>query len=190
VPVSNCAGTALLAANWYSTAVMMTRTAADTRAITTHRTRVTAAPIQKAGPPAAIPRSSGRAAATTSRMMIREMLKLPVRDSPQALRTRPTDRLTAATGPSFSTTRAGTTKKVIALQAMPSRPMMNLPAFSEFSSMIRKMKPTVALTRAQPRIWGSRLRAARKPSPSVGSPPLKRMRAQATRAELKKMITK
>jgi hypothetical protein len=50
--------------------------------------------------------------------------------------------------------------------------------------------PTVALTRAQARICGKRAAAARKPSPRVGSSPLKRIKAQEIRAELKKTITK
>ncbi len=59
----------------------------------------------------------------------------------------------------------------------------------EFSIALSSML-TVADTSAQPRICGQRDAAARKPSPSVGVSPLKRMTAQLTRAELQKTITK
>ena len=49
--------------------------------------------------------------------------------------------------------------------------------------------PTVADTSDHPRICGQRDAAARKPSPSVGVSPLKRMTAQLTRAALQKTIT-
>ena len=50
--------------------------------------------------------------------------------------------------------------------------------------------PSVAEISAQPAMAGSRLAAARNPSPTVGSPPPMRIMAQATIPQLKKMMTK
>ena len=54
------------------------------------------------------------------------------------------DSFNAVSGPLFSTTRIGITRKLTSVQAIPTRPATNRPTFSDRSSMIRKTRPTVA----------------------------------------------
>ncbi len=74
--------------------------------------------------------------------------------------------------------------------AVPSRALTISPAFSWALSMALRITPTVAETKAQAKICGNRAEAAPRPSARVGSPPLKRIRAQLMRAALKNTITK
>ena len=87
-------------------------------------------------------------------------------------------------------TRMGITRKLVTVQASPSRPATICPSLSERSSIMRRMSPTVAEIRAQPAMRGRREKATFRPYDTVGSPPSMRMVAQATIAELKKTITR
>src|SRR6266436_5669761 len=70
--------------------------------------------------------------------------------------------------PLRSATITGTTMKLATVHAMPSRPATIRPTHFDRSSIIRRIKPTVAESSAQPAICGRRAAASRKPSPTVG----------------------
>src|SRR3989338_8809061 len=80
----------------------------------------------------------------------------------------------------------GTTKKVIRFQAMPRTAKAIFPIIPERSERRWRMRPTVAATNAQRRIFQRWVKADLKPSARVGSPPFRRMAAQLIRAVLKK----
>ena len=117
-------------------------------------------------------------------------LNPPINCSPHVFFSRRVDSFSAANGPFRSTTRIGITRKVTSDQAMPSRPATNRPALRLLFSMTRSIRLTVVANSAQPAICGSRAIAADRPVETVGSPPRMRKTAQATMAELKKMMTK
>ena len=72
----------------------------------------------------------------------------------------------------------GKNENVMIDQAVPRTALMICPAFSWALSIIFSSIPTVAATSAQAAICGRRENAVRKPSPSRGSSPLSRIRAQ------------
>ena len=115
-------------------------------------------------------------AGKNSKKNINPKLKLAPICAPQVFLKRAVDFFSAVNGPMFSMTRIGSTKKLTNVHAVPSSDATNLPIFSFLSSMIRRIKPTVAETSAQPKMAWMRENAIEKPSPTVGSCP--RIRAK------------
>ena len=110
--------------------------------------------------------------------------------SPHVLRSTPTDRFTASTGPTPSTASTGTTKNVAMAHAMPTSRIMSWPSQPSRSASMLSNTPTVAFRIVQPRICGMRLVAARSPKLTFVSRPSSRSLAQAIRPVLKKVVMK
>ena len=117
-------------------------------------------------------------------------LKLPMSCSPHVSFSSLVDSFNEVIGPYLSITMIGITKKLTTVQTNPRIPATNWPAFSDRSSIIRNMNPTVAETNAQPTINSKRAHDARNPSMRFGLPPPIRINAHAMIAELKNVITR
>src|ERR1051326_2480750 len=115
-------------------------------------------------------------------------LKLHSTPCPQVFFRRPLESFSAVKGDFFSITRIGTTKKLTATQEKSKNLTMSLPIRPSQASAKLSMTPTVAITSAQPAIKGKQAKAAWNPYAKVGASPCMRFAAEATTAELKKVM--
>ena len=121
---------------------------------------------------------------------IRPIPAVPMICSPHVFLSSEALRLMASMGPTPSTTSTGTTRNVMTFQANPPSAATMAPANPPRSRSACSSRPTVAAMAAQPSTDPMWLQAPRRPSPSVGSPPLRRTSAALTSAALKNTMTK